>query len=82
MSYEQPSHLICLMILSQGHCFPFLNLLLAGSSCFQTWSEAFRGVEDLKEVDLAVHELKEKGVEFPLADPDSIPPIHTPVRVR
>lgn len=48
---------------------------------FQTWADAFQGIDDLKEVEKVCKELKEKGMEFPMTDLDRIAPIHTPARV-
>lgn len=47
----------------------------------QTWADAFQGQPDLKEVCKVYQELKNKGIEFPMTDLDSMAPIHTPAGV-
>ncbi|XP_013401561.1 TOM1-like protein 2 isoform X2 [Lingula anatina] len=49
-------------------------------SLIQTWSDAFKGAVELKEVEKVYQELKSKGIEFPMTDLDSMAPIHTPAR--
>ncbi|BFZ17739.1 hypothetical protein BsWGS_20778 [Bradybaena similaris] len=49
-------------------------------SMIQTWADAFRGIPELKEVEKVFLELKQKGIEFPVADLDNLAPIHTPAR--
>ena len=48
---------------------------------FQTWADAFRGNQELKEIEKVYQELKQKGIEFPMTDLDNLAPIHTPARV-
>ncbi|XP_069125320.1 TOM1-like protein 2 isoform X2 [Argopecten irradians] len=48
----------------------------------QTWADAFRGIPELKEVEKVYHDLKSKGIEFPMTDLDSMAPIHTPARTH
>lgn len=51
-----------------------LNLILI-------WADAFRSQPDLSGVVQVYSELKNKGIEFPAADPESMAPIYTPQRV-
>lgn len=37
---------------------------------FQNWSEAFTGEPDLREVDKLYKDLKSKGHDFPVSDPE------------
>jgi len=48
----------------------------------QTWADAFRGNQELKDVEKVYQDLKSKGIEFPMTDLDTLAPIHTPARVR
>uniref|UniRef100_A0A8C7N2M4 Target of myb1 like 2 membrane trafficking protein n=1 Tax=Oncorhynchus kisutch TaxID=8019 RepID=A0A8C7N2M4_ONCKI len=48
----------------------------------QAWADAFRSSPDLTGVVHIYEELKRKGIEFPMADLDTLSPIHTPQRVR
>lgn len=47
----------------------------------QTWADAFRSQPDLNGVVQVYQELKSKGIEFPVADLDTMAPIYTPQRV-
>lgn len=47
----------------------------------QLWAEAFRAQPDLTGVVQVYSELKNKGIEFPVADAESLAPIYTPQRV-
>ncbi|XP_058458868.1 TOM1-like protein 2 isoform X2 [Malaya genurostris] len=49
-------------------------------SLIQIWADAFRSQPDLNGVVLVYQELKNKGIEFPATDPDSLAPIYTPQR--
>ena len=49
-------------------------------SLIQTWADAFRNQPDLQGVYQIYAELKNKGIEFPAQDLDSMAPIHTPQR--
>ncbi|XP_071129426.1 TOM1-like protein 2 isoform X1 [Mytilus edulis] len=49
-------------------------------SSIQSWSDAFKGQPDLKEVEKCYNDLKGKGIEFPMTDLDHMAPIHTPKR--
>lgn len=51
-------------------------------SSIQTWSDAFKGQPDLKEVEKCYNDLKAKGIEFPMTDLDHMAPIHTPARSK
>ncbi|XP_064843003.1 TOM1-like protein 2 isoform X2 [Oncorhynchus masou masou] len=46
----------------------------------QAWADAFRSSPDLTGVVHIYEELKRKGIEFPMADLDTLSPIHTPQR--
>lgn len=48
----------------------------------QIWADAFRSQPDLNGVVQVYAELKNKGIEFPVADLDAMAPIYTPQRVR
>lgn len=50
-------------------------------SLIQIWADAFRSQQDLNGVVLVYQELKNKGIEFPATDLDSLAPIYTPQRV-
>ena len=50
-------------------------------SLIQTWSDAFRGAQDMQGVVKIYEEMKAKGIEFPATDLDALSPIHTPIRV-
>lgn len=50
-------------------------------SLIQIWADAFRKQPDLQGVVQVYQELKNKGVEFPMTDIDSLAPIYTPQRV-
>lgn len=47
----------------------------------QIWADAFRSQPDLNGVVQVYQELKNKGIEFPVTDLDSMAPIYTPQRV-
>ncbi|RXM31998.1 TOM1-like protein 2 [Acipenser ruthenus] len=47
----------------------------------QAWADAFRSSPDLTGVVHIYEELKRKGIEFPMADLDTLSPIHTPQRL-
>lgn len=49
-------------------------------SLIQVWADAFRSQPDLNGVCQVYHELKNKGIEFPATDLDSLAPIYTPQR--
>ncbi|CAH1794343.1 unnamed protein product [Owenia fusiformis] len=49
-------------------------------SLIQTWADAFRGSPELKEVEKQYLDLKQKGIEFPMTDLDTLAPIHTPAK--
>ncbi|XP_055530999.1 TOM1-like protein 2 isoform X2 [Wyeomyia smithii] len=49
-------------------------------SLIQIWADAFRSQPDLNGVVLVYQELKNKGIEFPPTDLDSLAPIYTPQR--
>lgn len=49
-------------------------------SLIQIWADAFRSQPDLSGVVQVYQELKNKGIEFPAADLDSLAPIYTPQR--
>uniref|UniRef100_A0A8C1ETC9 Target of myb1 like 2 membrane trafficking protein n=1 Tax=Cyprinus carpio carpio TaxID=630221 RepID=A0A8C1ETC9_CYPCA len=49
-------------------------------SLIQAWADAFRSSPDLTGVVQIYEELKRKGIEFPMADLDTLSPIHTPQR--
>lgn len=49
-------------------------------SLIQIWADAFRSQPDLNGVVLVYQELKNKGIEFPATDLDSLAPIYTPQR--
>lgn len=46
----------------------------------QVWAEAFKNQSDLNGVVQVYQELKNKGIEFPATDLDSLAPIYTPQR--
>lgn len=50
-------------------------------SLIQIWADAFRKQADLNGVVQVYQELKNKGIEFPMTDLDSLAPIYTPQRV-
>lgn len=49
-------------------------------SLIQIWADAFRSQPDLNGVVQVYQELKNKGIEFPATDLDSLAPIYTPQR--
>jgi hypothetical protein len=51
-------------------------------SLIQSWADAFRHQTELSGVVQVYHDLKQKGIEFPMTDLDTMAPIHTPQRVR
>lgn len=50
-------------------------------SLIQVWADTFKNQSDLSGVVQVYQELKNKGIEFPVTDLDSIAPIYTPQRV-
>lgn len=50
-------------------------------SLIQSWADAFKQQPDLHGVVQVYNELKQKKVEFPMTDLDSMAPVHTPQRV-
>ena len=50
-------------------------------SLIQSWADAFRHQTELSGVVQVYHDLKQKGIEFPMTDLDTMAPIHTPQRV-
>jgi len=51
-------------------------------SLIQSWADAFRQQAELTGVVQVYHDLKQKGIEFPMTDLDTMAPILTPQRVR
>lgn len=51
-------------------------------SLIQSWADAFRHQAELSGVAQVYHDLKQKGIEFPMTDLDTMAPILTPQRVR
>lgn len=49
-------------------------------SLIQVWADTFKNQSDLSGVVQVYQELKNKGIEFPVTDLDSIAPIYTPQR--
>lgn len=49
-------------------------------SLIQSWADAFRHQAELTGVVQVYHDLKQKGIEFPMTDLDTMAPIHTPQR--
>lgn len=49
-------------------------------SLIQVWADAFKNQPDLSGVVQVYQELKNKGIEFPVTDLDSLAPIYTPQR--
>ncbi|KAL5241162.1 hypothetical protein ACI65C_008572 [Semiaphis heraclei] len=47
-------------------------------SLIQSWADAFRNQPDLQGVYLVYRELRQKGIEFPMTNLDTMAPIHTP----
>jgi len=50
-------------------------------SLIQSWADAFRNQPDLQGVYLVYRELRQKGIEFPMTNLDTMAPIHTPHKV-
>nr|CAD7437498.1 unnamed protein product [Timema bartmani] len=50
-------------------------------SLIQCWADAFRHQAELTGVVQVYSDLKQKGIEFPMTDLDTMAPIHTPQRV-
>lgn len=50
-------------------------------SLIQSWADAFRSQPDLLGVVQVYSDLKQKGIEFPMTNLDTMAPIHTPQRV-
>lgn len=51
-------------------------------SLIQSWADAFRNQTELSGVVQVYQDLKQKGIEFPMTDLDTMAPILTPQRVR
>lgn len=51
-------------------------------SLIQSWADAFRNQPDLQGVYQVYKELRQKGIEFPMTNLDTMAPIHTPHKVR
>uniref|UniRef100_A0A1B6CYU7 VHS domain-containing protein n=1 Tax=Clastoptera arizonana TaxID=38151 RepID=A0A1B6CYU7_9HEMI len=49
-------------------------------SLIQSWADAFRNQPDVSGVVQVYHDLKSKGIEFPMTNLDTMAPIHTPQR--
>ncbi|GFQ67159.1 target of Myb protein 1 [Trichonephila clavata] len=49
-------------------------------SLIQSWADAFQGNPEMQGVVQVYHDLKQKGIEFPMTDLDAMAPIHTPQR--
>ncbi|XP_015929439.1 TOM1-like protein 2 isoform X2 [Parasteatoda tepidariorum] len=49
-------------------------------SLIQSWADAFQNNPDMQGVVQVYHDLKQKGIEFPMTDLDTMAPIHTPQR--
>lgn len=50
-------------------------------SLIQSWADAFRNQPEMNGVVQVYQDLKNKGIEFPPTDLDTMAPIHTPQRV-
>lgn len=50
-------------------------------SLIQSWADAFRNQPDLQGVYQVYRELRQKGIEFPMTNLDTMAPIHTPHKV-
>lgn len=50
-------------------------------SLIQSWADAFRNQPEMSGVVQVYQDLKNKGIEFPPTDLDTMAPIHTPQRV-
>lgn len=50
-------------------------------SLIQSWADAFRNQPDLQGVYQVYKELRQKGIEFPMTNLDTMAPIHTPHKV-
>jgi hypothetical protein len=50
-------------------------------SLIQSWADAFRHQADLSGVVQVYNDLRQKGIEFPMTDLDTMAPIITPHRV-
>ncbi|KAJ1522515.1 hypothetical protein ONE63_001703 [Megalurothrips usitatus] len=51
-------------------------------SLIQSWADAFRSQPDLLGVVQVYSDLKQKGIEFPMTNLDTMAPIHTPQRTQ
>ncbi|XP_034233355.1 TOM1-like protein 2 isoform X2 [Thrips palmi] len=51
-------------------------------SLIQSWADAFRNQPDLLGVVQVYSDLKQKGIEFPMTNLDTMAPIHTPQRTQ
>lgn len=49
-------------------------------SLIQSWADAFQSNPEMQGVVQVYHDLKQKGIEFPMTDLDTMAPIHTPQR--
>ncbi|XP_035224423.1 TOM1-like protein 2 [Stegodyphus dumicola] len=49
-------------------------------SLIQSWADAFQNNPEMQGVVQVYHDLKQKGIEFPMTDLDTMAPIHTPQR--
>lgn len=47
-------------------------------SLIQSWADAFKNQPDLQGVYQVYRELRQKGIEFPMTNLDTMAPIHTP----
>jgi hypothetical protein len=50
-------------------------------SLIQSWADAFRHQSEMSGVVSIYNELRQKGIEFPMTDLDTMAPIITPQRV-
>lgn len=50
-------------------------------SLIQSWADAFKSNPEMAGVSQVYNDLKQKGIEFPMTDLDTLAPIHTPQRV-
>lgn len=50
-------------------------------SLIQSWADAFRNQPELQGVYQVYRELRQKGIEFPMTNLDTMAPIHTPHKV-
>lgn len=64
-------------MMANGHVLIILMTL----QLIQVWAETFRNQPDLSGVVQSYQELKNKGIEFPAPEIESVVPIYTPQRV-